>query len=66
MQRDIRTDWTVRDDVKAKMCSSIKRPLRQYKYPPDQQRQAIVRVVVQMKALAPRYAERLEAGRAGG
>ncbi len=25
MQRDVRTDWTVRDDVRAKLRSSIKR-----------------------------------------
>ncbi|ATG51411.1 DEAD/DEAH box helicase [Brachybacterium vulturis] len=65
MQRDIRTDWTVRDDVKAKMRSSIKRLLRKYKYPPDQQPQAIVSVMHQMESLAPRYAERHDVGRAG-
>lgn len=56
MRRDIRTDWTVRDDVKAKMRSSIKRLLRKFKYPPDQQPQAIIDVMQQMEALAPRYA----------
>lgn len=61
MQRDIRTDWTVRDDVKAKMRSSIKRLLRKHKYPPDQQPEAIVNVMHQMESLAPRYAEELQA-----
>ncbi|MGO2586315.1 MAG: DUF3387 domain-containing protein, partial [Brachybacterium tyrofermentans] len=60
MQRDIRTDWTVRDDVKAKLRSSIKRLLRKYKYPPDQQKDAIVNVMSQMESLAPRYAAELE------
>lgn len=60
MQRDIRTDWTVRDDVKAKLRSSIKRLLRKYKYPPDQQSEAIVNVMHQMESLAPRYAEELQ------
>ncbi|MGO1628289.1 MAG: type I restriction enzyme endonuclease domain-containing protein, partial [Microbacterium sp.] len=64
MQRDIRTDWTVRDDVKAKLRSSIKRLLRKYKYPPDQQPQAIVSVMNQMETLAPRYAEALQGGAA--
>jgi len=56
MRRDTRTDWTVRDDVKAKLRASIKRLLRKYGYPPDQQREAIVSVLAQMEALAPRYA----------
>jgi type I restriction enzyme R subunit len=30
MRRDIKTDWTVRDDVKAKLRSSIKRLLVKY------------------------------------
>ena len=62
MRRDIRTDWTVRDDVKAKLRSSIKRLLRKYKYPPDQQPRAIVDVMHQMESLAPRYAEELREG----
>ena len=62
MRRDIRTDWTVRDDVKAKLRSSIKRLLRKYKYPPDQQSEAIVNVMHQMESLAPRYAEELRDG----
>jgi type I restriction enzyme R subunit len=32
MQRDTKTDWTVRDDVRAKLRSSIKRLLVKYKY----------------------------------
>ena len=59
MRQDMRTDWTVRDDVKAKMRSSIKRLLRKYKYPPDQQPEAIVNVMHQMESLAPQYAEQL-------
>ncbi|MBM4729159.1 HsdR family type I site-specific deoxyribonuclease [Rhodococcus hoagii] len=57
MRRDTRTDWTVREDVKAKLRASIKRLLRKYGYPPDQQPAAIVQVMQQMEALAPRYAE---------
>ena len=33
MQRDVKTDWTARDDVKAKLRSSIKRSLVKYDYP---------------------------------
>ncbi|WP_435404931.1 type I restriction endonuclease subunit R [Mycolicibacterium chitae] len=57
MRRDTRIDWTVREDVKAKLRASIKRLLRKYGYPPDQQPAAIVAVMNQMESLAPRYAE---------
>ena len=56
MRRDTRTDWTVREDVKAKLRASIKRLLRKHGYPPDQQSDAIVQVMSQMEAMAPRYA----------
>ena len=57
MQRDIRTDWTVRDDVRAKLRTSIKRLLVKHGYPPDQQVGAIQLVMEQMESMAPRYAE---------
>ncbi|MDT0200376.1 type I restriction endonuclease subunit R [Nocardioides sp. AE5] len=56
MQRDVKTDWTVRDDVRAKLRSSIKRLLVKHKYPPDKQPDAINLVMEQMEAMAPRYA----------
>lgn len=56
MRRDVRTDWTVRDDVRAKLRSSIKRLLVKYKYPPDKQPEAIKLVMDQMESMAPRYA----------
>jgi type I restriction enzyme R subunit len=56
MRRDVKTDWTVRDDVRAKLRSSIKRLLVKHKYPPDKQPEAIRLVIEQMEALAPRYA----------
>ncbi len=58
MRRDVRTDWTVRDDVRAKLRSSIKRLLVKYRYPPDKQPGAIKLVLAQMESLAasPRYA----------
>lgn len=57
MRRDIRTDWTVRDDVRAKLRSSIKRLLVFNGYPPDKQPGAIKLVMEQMESMAPRYAE---------
>jgi type I restriction enzyme, R subunit len=57
MRRDVRTDWTVRDDVRAKLRSSIKRLLVKFGYPPDKQPAAIKLVMEQMESMAPRYAE---------
>jgi type I restriction enzyme R subunit len=57
MRRDIRTDWTVRDDVRAKLRSSIKRLLVRNGYPPDKQPAAIKLVMEQMESMAPRFAE---------
>jgi type I restriction enzyme, R subunit len=56
MRRDVKTDWTVRDDVRAKLRSSIKRLLVKYKYPPDKQPEAVKLVIEQMEAMAGRYA----------
>ena len=56
MRRDIKTDWTVRDDVKAKLRSSIKRLLITYNYPPDKQPAAIRLVMEQMESMATRLA----------
>lgn len=56
MQRDTKFDWTVRDDVRAKLRSSIKRLLVKYKYPPDKQPAAITTVFEQMEMMAPRFA----------
>ncbi len=53
MRRDVRTDWTVRDDVRAKLRSSIKRLLVKHGYPPDKQPTAIKLVLEQMESMAP-------------
>jgi len=57
MRRDVRTDWTVRDDVRAKLRASIKRLLVKNGYPPDKQPDAIRLVMEQMESMAPRYAD---------
>ncbi|MCD0173130.1 DUF3387 domain-containing protein [Micrococcus luteus] len=44
MRRAIKADWNIPEDVKAKLRASIKRLLRKYGYPPDQQPEAIVQV----------------------
>jgi type I restriction enzyme, R subunit len=57
LRRDRKTDWTVRDDVRAKLRSSIKRLLVKYKYPPDKQPEAIRLVIEQMEQMAARMGE---------
>jgi len=57
MRRDIRTDWTVREDVRAKLRTSIKRLLIKHGYPPDEQPAAIKLVMDQMESMAPRFAQ---------
>jgi type I restriction enzyme R subunit len=57
MRRDVRTARTVRDDVRAKLRSSIKRLLVINGYPPDKQPEAIKLVMEQMESMAPRYSE---------
>ncbi len=40
-------DWVLRENVRAKLRSSVKRVLRKYKYPPDKQDQATKTVIEQ-------------------
>ncbi len=57
MRRDVRTDWTVRGDVRAKLRSSIKRLLVKHGYPPDREPAVIKHVMDQMASMAERFAE---------
>lgn len=52
MRRDVRTDWTAREDVRAKLRSSVKRLLILNGYPPDKQPEAIKLVIEQMETMA--------------
>jgi type I restriction enzyme R subunit len=40
-------DWSSRESVRAKLRLMVKRILRKYKYPPDQQEKAIALVLQQ-------------------
>lgn len=53
LRKDSKTDWSVRDDVRARMRSAIKRLLKKYKYPPDQEASAIKEVLQQLEVLSP-------------
>ena len=52
VRRDATVDWTIRDDVRAALRAKIKRLLRRYRYPPDQQEGAVRQVIEQMEVLA--------------
>ena len=57
LRRDAKTDWTVRDDVRAKLRRSIKSLLRKHGYPAEKRSDAVVLVLEQMERFAPRLSE---------
>jgi hypothetical protein len=54
-RRDVSTDWVSRDDVRAKLRSTIKRLLARYRYPPDAQPTATELVLRQMETFAEEW-----------
>ena len=55
LRRDVSTDWVSRDDVRAKLRSTIKRLLARYGYPPDAQPSATELVLRQMETFAEEW-----------
>jgi type I restriction enzyme R subunit len=55
LRRDVTTDWVSRDDVRAKLRSTIKRLLARYGYPPDAQPAATELVLRQMETFAEEW-----------
>jgi type I restriction enzyme R subunit len=55
LRRDVTTDWVSRDDVRAKIRSTIKRLLAKWGYPPDAQPDAIHLVLDQMETFADEW-----------
>jgi type I restriction enzyme R subunit len=51
LRRNITVDWSARESVQAKLRLMVKRILRKYKYPPDQQETAVELVLMQARAL---------------
>ena len=51
LRQNITVDWSARESVRAKLRLMVKRILRKYKYPPDQQEEAVELVLAQAKAL---------------
>lgn len=56
LRQNITVDWSARDSVRAKLRLMVKRILRKYKYPPDQQEAAVALVLQQAEALGESWA----------
>jgi type I restriction enzyme R subunit len=51
LRQNITVDWSARESVRAKLRLMVRRILRKYKYPPDQQDSAVELVLRQAEAL---------------
>jgi len=56
LRQNITVDWSARESVRAKLRLMVKRILRKYKYPPDQQEGAVELVLQQAEALGEAWA----------
>ncbi|MEJ8821531.1 type I restriction endonuclease subunit R [Variovorax humicola] len=56
LRANMTVDWSARESVQAKLRLMVKRILRKYKYPPDQQEGAVDLVLQQAKALGEAWA----------
>jgi len=56
LRQNLTVDWSQRESVRAKLRLMVKRILRKYKYPPDQQEAAIELVLQQAQALGEEWA----------
>lgn len=56
IRRNVTLDWTVRENVRAKLRTSVKRLLRKYDYPPDKQEKATIIVLQQAELLCKDWA----------
>jgi type I restriction enzyme R subunit len=52
VRKNTSIDWTIRENVQAKMRIAVKRILRKYGYPPDMEEKAVNTVITQAKMLA--------------
>ncbi|WP_432732456.1 type I restriction endonuclease subunit R [Jeongeupia wiesaeckerbachi] len=56
LRKNISVDWSQRESVRARLRLMVKRILRKYKYPPDQQEEAVTTVLQQAEALSAAWA----------
>jgi type I restriction enzyme R subunit len=58
VRNNISIDWTLREDVQARLRLLIKKLLKKYKYPPDKQQKATETVLDQAKLLCRDWSEK--------
>lgn len=51
VKNNIKVDWNIRESVRAQMRITVKRLLRKYKYPPDQQAAAVDLIIKQAEKM---------------
>lgn len=51
VKNNIKVDWNIRESVRAQMRITVKRLLRKYKYPPDQQAAAVDLIIEQAEKM---------------
>jgi type I restriction enzyme R subunit len=56
VKKNVTIDWTVKESVKAKLRTLVKRILRKYGYPPDKQEKATQTVLAQAELLCSEWA----------
>ncbi len=56
VRRNVTIDWTVKESVRAKLRTMVKRVLRKHGYPPDKQEQATQTVISQAELLCKDWA----------
>ncbi|MEV4780101.1 type I restriction endonuclease subunit R [Burkholderia sp. LMU1-1-1.1] len=56
LRQNISVDWSARESVRATLRLMVKRILRKYKYPPDQQEKAVELILQQVEALGEAWA----------
>ena len=59
VKKNTTIDWTVRENVQAKMRIAVKRILRKHGYPPDMELKATETVIEQAKLLAGNFSTTL-------
>ena len=57
VQKNVKIDWTIRENVRANLRRMVKRVLRKHGYPPDKQEQATKTVLEQAEALSADWAD---------
>jgi type I restriction enzyme R subunit len=56
IRRNVTIDWTVKENVRAKLRTMVKKILRKHGYPPDKQEKATQTVLAQAELLCRDWA----------